>query len=343
MARRQGTRGWFQAQPARHGWIPRAILSVTECRRSALSIVTARAPARTRKCTVGWLFGRELSSFAPGGSYWAWSPPTHPCRFRRVEVRGQHPPAETPTPFPMAGDGLYGQWHSGSVHATDPRSTQRTRAPIGWMSGASVRAAQYARSTSGRMLMLPRSSRDALDPAERVRFHTTGLSRSTYEPLARSFPAVQGQPGRGFGVLRMVEEQKGLTTRRTRPPATLALPTRSGARCPSGLAARKCPAELPRRCSPQEWAGPHPTLLAETAPAGGADSCVCLRMSAGQAGLSSRPIRTEMPEPCIPARVSEDLRMPARDRFVWRPARLRCPGLTARVSGSQYSNSDADG
>lgn len=170
----------------------------------------------------------------------------------------------------------------------------------------------------------------------------TGLSSSTREALPRNVAAVQRQPGRGFGVLRMVEEQKGRTTRRTRPPATLALPTRSGARCPSGLAACKCPAELPRRCSPQERAGPHPTLLAETVPAGGADSCVCLRMSAGQAGLSSRPIRTEMPEPCIPARVSEDLRMPARDRFVRRPARLRCPGLTARVSGSQYSDSDAD-
>jgi hypothetical protein len=329
MARRQGTRGWFQAEPARHGWIPRATLRVTECRRSAPSIVTARAPARTRECTVGWLFGRELSSFAPGGSYWAWSSPTNPCRFRKVEARGQHATAEPATPCLMARDGLYGQWHSGSVHATDPRSTRRTRDPIGWMSGGSVPAAQYARSTSVRLLMLPHSSGAALDPAERVRFHTTGLSRSTHEALARSFPAVHGQSGRGLGVLRMVEEQKGITlqtTRRTRPPATLALPTRLGARCPSGPAARKCPAELPRRCSPQERAGPHPTLLAETVPAGGADSCECLRMSAGQAGLSSRSIRTEMSEPCIPARVSEDLRMPARDRFVRRLARQRCPG-----------------
>lgn len=331
------SRGWSQAELARRAGISRAAVSAVEIDRLVPSVAAALALATALGCTVEALFGWADTLSEPE---WAWPPPQTPCRFWQARVRGRivrYPAEDTPTPG-TAHDGVY---RDGAFFPRGGDDADTTLVVASCDPAAGLLAAEYARSTGFRLLILPRSSRAALTLLGRGLVHAAGVHFSTPTTPDGNDRAVADALGADHRLLRVADWQEGLAVVRGTGVNSVGRAVRSSTlrwvgREP-GSAARQCLDDLrPDRPAPRRLAHDH-RGVAEAVRSGWADIGVCHRLVAEEAGLSFLPVRQEGFDLCYPAATEGDTRLAALFRLV-RSADCRkllgdLPGIDTRRAG----------
>lgn len=293
-------RNWSQADLAEHAGVPRSTISAIESRRLTPSVSAALAVARALGGTVESLFA--AGDGAATGLEWAWEPPASPCRYWEARVGARHLafPVESLTANAFAHDGV---WKDGAHRPGGASRAAETLVLACCDPSAGLLAAEYARATGFRLLVLERGGSAALDLLRRGLVHLAGLHFAPADDPDRHVAIVREALGAGHALIRAADWEEGL-----------ALPAggRSGSldsllgRCDRwalrepGSAARDCldallgPGKKPAGRLVRGHAG-----VAGAVRAGWADAGVCVRLSAEEAGLAFRLLREESLDFCV--------------------------------------------
>jgi molybdate-binding protein len=179
---------------------------------------------------------------------------------------------------------------------------------------AGLLAAEMARSRNLRLLVLIRSSRQALTLVSQNLVHVAGMHLARAEETGGNAAVAKAMLGEAFACLRLARWQEGVTV----APASgvksirnvLGANLRWVGREP-GSGARQCLDEvLEHRRSPRRIARDH-RGVAEAVRCGWAEAGVCLRIVSEEAGLGFFPVREEAYDLCYPSRYEDDPRLRA--------------------------------
>lgn len=340
VASRRAACGWSQAELATRAGIPRTTISAIEGERLTPSVTAAMALAAALDCTVEELFGGgNMPSIKPAGPEWAWQPRGESCRYWQAEVGGQSLlyPVESLALNAQPHDGI---WSGGVLRETVPAMTTATLVIACCDPAAGLLAAEYARASGFRMLVIERSGAAALDLLKSGVVHLAGIHRSTREQPGRNAETVLGRLGGGHRLLRVAEWEEGLALRasdRSRSFQSVARRCDQWALREPGSAARECLDELlASRPAPGRCVHGH-LAVAEAVRAGWADAGVCVRIAAEEAGLNFLPVRAESLDFCVPNSHARDPRVQALIRLLRGKSHRRLiaelPGYDARHTG----------
>jgi molybdate-binding protein/DNA-binding XRE family transcriptional regulator len=304
-------RGWSQAELADRAGVSRAAVSAIETRRLAPSVAAALALAGVLHCRVEDLFGVGGADDDEKG--WAWLTTCEPCRFWHARVgKGiLYYPVETPVGSVMPHDGIFehGAWRWSGVVAPED-----TLVLAGCDPAAGLLATEYARASGLRLLVLQRSSREALELLRQGLVHMAGTHLATTANPHGNDQAARSILGAGYSLLRIATWQDGLALGSAVSASSLEVILRSRLRWVGrepGSGARQCQDELlrgrpaPRRLATNHWG------VAEAIRCGWADIGVCLRLTCEEAGLKFIQVREETYELCFPTALESDPRLRA--------------------------------
>jgi molybdate-binding protein/DNA-binding XRE family transcriptional regulator len=309
-------RGWSQEELARRGGISRTAVSAVEVGRMVPSVAAALALAGALGCTVEDLFG--VAPAGPAGPEWAWPPAAVPCRYWLAQVGGRtlRYPAEATAAGVVGHDGVYRDGAFVPCGEGDPATTLVLACCD---PAAALLAAEYARPAGFRLIVLPRSSRQALTLLGQGLVHVAGVHLAGDHEPDGNVRAVREALGLGFRLLRVARWEEGLSV----GPGTTARTVRAALRArlrwvgrEPGSAARQCLDELlGGRPSPRRVALDH-RGVAEAVRCGWADVGVCHRLVCAEAGLRFLGVRQEDFDLCYPAAAEGDPRIQALVRVV---------------------------
>lgn len=306
-------RSWSQATLAERAGISRAAVSAVEVHRLVPSVAAALALAKALDCSVEDLFGAGRIEAATKPR-WAWSPPQEPCRFWQAMIGGQTVlyPVETTPAGVLEHDGVC---QSGTLHTTGRFTPEKTLVIACCDPAASLLAEEIKRLTSLRVIVLSRSSRQALALLSQGLVHVAGLHLSTRELPDANRLAVRERLGEGScRLLRVARWQEGVAL----SPGSGVRSVRSAVRSrlrwvgrEHGSGARQCLDELlGQRPQPRHLARDH-RGVAEAIRAGWADAGVCVRLVSEEAGLRFIPVQEEIYELCFSIVYEDDPRIKA--------------------------------
>jgi molybdate-binding protein/transcriptional regulator with XRE-family HTH domain len=329
--------GWSQAQLAARSGLSRAGISAIETGRLVPSTAAALAVAAALGCTVDALFRLPGAAAVPGREEWAW-PPTSPsarCRYWRAEIAGRQYlyPVEVSPLGLLPHDGTVGDRALHEHFRTDPG---RTLVLACCDPAVGLLAAELARQAELRLIVLPRSSRAALDLLARGLVHAAGvhLARSDHAEgnaaaVRQHLAAIPG-PDSVYHLLRIADWDEGIALGprlglRTIQDVVVAK-LRWIVREP-GSGAQQCLDEVIGRRDPDRGGTPRPQLrraprahdhrgVADAIRGDGADAGICLRLTSEEAGLSFLSVRQEAYEFCLPDALLQDPRTAALLRVV---------------------------
>jgi molybdate-binding protein/transcriptional regulator with XRE-family HTH domain len=308
---RRLARPWSQAELAERAGISRAAVSAIEIGRLVPSVAAALSLAETLDCSVEDLF-RSGSSQASEPA-WAWPPSRESCRLWQATVGGRNwlYPVETTAAGVVEHDGIL---ENGSVRTRGRFDPEKTLVLACCDPAASLLAGEISRRTDLRVLVLTRSSQQALSLLAQGIVHIAGVHLSSARAQQGNARAVRNRLGSGFTLLRVARWQEGL-----------ALPGQSRIRSVSaavhsklrwigrepGSGARQCLDQLlNRQATPRRVAHDH-RGVAEAIRCGWADAGVCLRLVCEEAGLRFLSVREEIYELCFPRESEGDFRIRA--------------------------------
>jgi molybdate-binding protein/DNA-binding XRE family transcriptional regulator len=309
------SRGWSQAELARRAGISRTAVSAIEIERLVPSVAAALALAAVLGCTVENLFGTAGRPAEPG---WAWPPGRTLCRYWQAEVRGRvlRFPAEATPAGVVSHDGVFVNGSAIPGEGPDPRATLVVASCD---PAAGLLAAEYARATGFRLLVLPRPSGVALALLGRGLIHVAGVHFATDREPDANRSAVRDALGSGHRLLRLARWEEGLAVARTTAVSSVGGAVRAGLRWVGrepGSAARQCLDELlGGRPAPRRFAHDH-RGVAEAVRSGWADVGVCHRLVCEEAGLRFLRVRVEAFDLCYAADAAGDPRIDALVRVV---------------------------
>ena len=338
---RRLARDWSQAELAGRAGISRAAVSAIEGQRLVPSVATALALAQVLECSV-----EELFSANPGTSQaelpaqWAWTPSSETGRYWCGSVQGRmffYPVEATPL-GELAHDGL-------GIPGSTPsrlRLAENTLMMAGCDPAAGLLARLYEQATGYRLLVFPRSSRQALELLEQGLVHMAGVHLAAAEEHAGNAASVKQTLSQPARLLRVAEWEDGIavgssTTAHTVRGLLRERLTWIGREPGSG--ARQCLDELLHdRPSPRRMARDH-RGVAEAIRSGWADAGVCLRLVAEEASLRFMPVRTEGYDLCYTRAAEDDPRVQALVRIMQsreiRQLMGELPGYDTRRAGEQ--------
>ncbi len=307
-------RGWSQDELARRAGLSRTEISAIEIRRLVPSVAAALALAGVLECRVDDLF--TLPRAEGPVEEWAWTPAREPCRFWRAEIGGRHIlyPAESGSVGVVAHDGVlvYGRLQSQPQQSPGETLVMACCDPA---VGLLVR--ELALTSSVRLLVLKRSSSEALRLLGAGLVHLAGVHLATSEPAGGNGAVIRERLGKGFGMLKMARWEEGLAM----SPGSGAKTVRAALGGQSakqrwvgrevGSGARQCLDELlAGRPAPKRIARDH-SGVAEAIVSGWADLGVCLKLTAEEAGLEFLHVRNEAYDICYRADFESDPRFQA--------------------------------
>jgi molybdate-binding protein/DNA-binding XRE family transcriptional regulator len=340
LAARRSARGWTQAELAASAGVPRTTISAIEGRQLTPSVTAAIALSHALECSVEDLFAPEDGKGAVAPVAWAWLPGRDPARYWEAAVGARllRYPVEGPLSAVPLHDGV---WINGLARGVDRKRAESTLVVATCDPAAGVLAAEYARASGFRMLVLQRGGQAALALLKEGLVHVAGLHRSTPAAPQRNADSVREGLGTGYRLLRMADWQEGLALspqNRGRSVSTTAGHCRHWALREPGSAARECLDELlhGRRAAGRIVAG-H-MEVAEAVRSGWAEAGVCVRLAAEQAGLHFLPIRVESLDLCYETRHEHDPRIEALVRLLRSRSQRQwigeLPGYDARCAGA---------
>lgn len=305
--------GWSQEDLAKRAGVARSSVSAIEGRRLIPSVTTAVRIARALECSVEDLFAdRPIPSDEE--PRWAWRAPQAERRFWEAEVGGcvWLYPAECARDCPVPHDGVWPYRASGLAGNCD--RAWLTLVIASCDPSAYLLAAEYARTSGYRMIVLPRSGAAAMELLRAGLVHVAAVHRSTTTDPNGNVEFARKLLGSGFRIVRAAHWVEGLATPasvRGRSVRRIAAQTRRWALREPGAAARECLEEL---CEGAPVAGrvvPGHRAVAEAVRAGWAEAGVCVQLAAQEAGLRFLPIRTEALDLCYRERHEADRRIQA--------------------------------
>ncbi len=330
-------RGWSQAELAQRAGISRTAVSAIEGRRLVPSVAAALALAKVLDCSVEELFG--IAGEGASESSWAWPPPRKTWRYWQAEVGGRS------LLFPVDSlDTAGGVPHDGVCSPrqrpqAEPALARETLVLACCDPAAGLLATLYARSTGLRLVVIHRSSQQALDLLAQGVVHVAGLHLSSESAEDGNAQAVQAKLGAGFKLMRIATWQEGLAVAAGHSAHSVRSVVRSRLRWigrEAGSGAHQCMEDLlPRRIATSRIARDH-RGVAEAIRSGWADVGVCLRLTCEEAGLQFLSLRDELFELCFPAQSEHDPRIQALLRVVRSPEYRR---LLADLPGYSLSHS----
>ena len=341
-------RGWSQEELAKRSGLSRAGISAIETGRLVPSTAAALGLASALGCTVEALFRLPGTPPVDDREEWAWAPPSTDWRYWRAEVCGRRYrfPVEVSPLGLLPHDGTARAESSDESCRVDP---SRTLVLACCDPAAGLLAAELARQTEVRLIVLRRTSRAGLDLLARGLVHAAGVHLARADQTDGNVGPIRQhlgeEPGRreGYQVLRVADWDEGIALRPGLGLSTIkdvvAAKLRWVLRQP-GSGAGQCLDELlegsrgPSRRSPR--AMDH-RGVAEVIRAQSADAGICLRLASEEAGLGFLSVRHEAYEICLPDSVLADGRGRALLQVVRSSAYRRLladlPGYDAAKTG----------
>lgn len=330
--------GLTQAELAERAGISRTAVTAIEGQRLVPAVTAALALAEALTTTVDILFGQANGAEPP--SLWASEPYAPTQTYWQAEVGGtcwNYPAESAPMLTPMP-DGCIAE---GATPPTQSAATARQTLVVACCDpAAGLLASEYMQTTGQRMLVLNRSSREALELLQAGKVHLAGLHLATPDEAAGNAQSVREMLGHEYHLLRMAEWQEGIvaaaSSRLKSVRSAVQSKLRWVGRAP-GSGARRCLDQLlAGRAAPRRLARDH-RGVAEAVRSGWADAGVCLQLTSAEAGLAFLPVQEEAYDLCIPNRFLEDPRIRSLLNVV-RSARYRqmlsnLPGYNSRHTG----------
>ena len=318
---RRSARDWSQAELAERAGISRTAVSAIEAERLVPSVAAAIGLAKALECSVEELFGRGSASPSKRPSpTWAWPAPQAPSRYWLANVDGLRRlyPFEATPLGEIPHDGVH---HPGSAsrHAAHERLADSTLIVASCDPAIGLLVRVYEQLTGYRMLVFPRSSRQALLLLKQGLVHLAGVHLSTADNEAGNAAPVREIIDEPASLLRVASWEEGVVVGTDVTALTLRGVLRNRltwvGREP-GSGARQCLDELlDHRPAPRRMARDH-RGVAEAIRCGWADAGVCLRLVAEEAGLRFLPVRNEGYDVCFTAKQSHDPRVQALVRVI---------------------------
>lgn len=329
---------WSQQDLATRAAIPRTTLSAIEGRRLTPSVTAAMQIAKALGCSVEELFGTGHAEVTPATPQWASAPHMEPCRFWEAEVGGRHwrYPVESLAVNAQPHDGV---WQRGVAH-TSSETREQTLVLASCDPAASLLAAEYARATGFRLIVLQRGGGTALTMLQQGLVHVAGVHRSTHDDPERNAITVRDKLGAGYRLLRAADWQEVLALpahQRSQSLSSIMRRCDHWAMREPGSAARECLDELlGKRTASGRIVSSH-AAVATAVHDGWANAGVCVQLSAEEAGLRFVPLRTESLDLCFSERDQHDPRIQALIRVLRGRTHRRLlselPGYDARHTG----------
>jgi molybdate-binding protein/DNA-binding XRE family transcriptional regulator len=330
-------KSWSQGELARRAGISRAAVSAIEIQRLVPSVAAALALAAVFRCRVEDLFGSAFSDGGPG--IWAWPPAREPCRFWHASVAGRLLlfPVEPTVAGVVPHDGVY---QNGATKLSGDASPENTLVMAGCDPAAGLLANELARAASVRLLVLHRSSSQALDLLRQGLVDVAGIHLATAANEKGNARAAKAILGTGYSLLKLACWQEGLALGSGVAAGSVQALVRSRLRWigrEPGSGARQCQDDLlENRPGPRRLAQDH-RGVAEAIRCGWADVGVCVRLVSEEAGLQFVNVREEAYDLCFASRLEHDARFRALFQVVRSP-RFRqwlseLPGYDGRPGG----------
>jgi molybdate-binding protein/transcriptional regulator with XRE-family HTH domain len=304
-------RRWSQAELARRAGISRAAVSAIEIARLVPSVAAALALASAFGCRVDALF--SLNGGSRHEPAWAWPAPADPCRYWHAEIAGRTLlfPVEASGLGVVGHDGIY---RHGSIEPHSQSLPEQTLVMASCDPAAALLAAELAGETPYRLLVLPRSSSDALRLLGQKFVHLAGVHLAKAGHKKGNAAAVRQQLGAGYTLLHVARWQEGLAVAPGLGIKSVGAALRKKLRWvgrEAGSGARQCLDELlETRDKPRREARDH-RGVAEAIRCGWADVGVCVRLVSEDAGLEFLSVRDETYDLCYPTASAEDPRIQA--------------------------------
>jgi molybdate-binding protein/transcriptional regulator with XRE-family HTH domain len=314
---RRSARGWSQAELAQRAGISRTAVSAIEAERLVPSVAAALGLAKALECSVEELFGQRPTGASGSSPTWAW-PATQPHgRFWCASVGGQRRfyPVEATPLGQIEHDGV-AKSHKLSA---DERLADRTLVMASCDPAVGLLARIYEQATGYRLIVFPRSSRQALQLLRQGLVHVAGVHLSAADSDSGNAIPVREIVGHPAQLLRVASWEDGIAVGTGVSASTIRGIVRAHltwiGREP-GSGARQCLDELLRdRAAPRRLARDH-RGVAEAVRCGWADAGVCLKLVAEEASLRFLPVRTEGYDLCFTAEFGLDPRVQALVRVI---------------------------
>jgi molybdate-binding protein/DNA-binding XRE family transcriptional regulator len=290
--------------------LSRAGISAIETGRLVPSTAAALALAAALECSVEALFRLGRAQTLNAAEDWAWTPRAKDARYWCAVLGGRHRlyPVEFSSLGLVPHDGTF---HDGTYHETAYVDPARTLVLASCDPAVGLLAAQIARTDGFRLVVLPRSSRAALDLLARGLVHAAGVhlarSESSDANAAQARQQLRGGGEHTYQLVRVADWEEGIALARglrlKTIRAVVAAKLRWIGREP-GSGAQQCLEEI------LEQSGPRTPMrhlrratghrgVAEAIRASWADAGVCLRLACEEADLQFLGVRSEAYEICM--------------------------------------------
>jgi molybdate-binding protein len=250
---------------------------------------------------------------SPLEAVWAWPPPQRSCRFwhAKVGARTLLYPVEMTAAGVVEHNGLY---ENDILNTRSRFAPEQTLVLACCDPAAALLGAEFNGLKSLRVIILPRSSQQALELLGRGLIHVAGIHLSTQQQPNANKRAVRDRIGGGFRLLRVARWQEGIalapSSRIRTVQAALQSKFRWVGREP-GSGARLCLDELLDQRPPPRRLAPDHRGVAEAIRNGWGDAGVCLQLVSEEAGLPFLPVRQETYELCFAREAESDPRIRA--------------------------------
>lgn len=327
--------GLTQAELAARAGISRTAVTAIEGNRLIPSVAAALALAEVLQTTVEALFGPNGQGVKQ--ELWAWQPPASHPRYWLAEVFGQtfrYPATSSPmfTPLPDRAGAAF--------QAVSP---QETLVLASCDPAAGLIASYFSQVTGMRLLVLPSSSRQAVEMMRQGLVHLSGLHLSTTDAPERNAEIVRKTLGTGYQMMRLARWQEGIASApavklRSLRAAYLAKLAWIGRE--EGSGARECLDQLLEYRYCPRWTARNHRGVADAVLAGWADAGVCVQLVSAEAGLNFLSVREEAYDVCFPEALLDDRRFKALVRIVrsttYRKLIEELPGYDASETGQLW-------
>jgi molybdate-binding protein/DNA-binding XRE family transcriptional regulator len=314
--------GYSQEELARRSGVSRAGISAIETGRLVPSTAAALALAAALGCTVETLFRLPRAQPAEGSEGWAWPVHSASCRYWCALVAGRRRfyPVEVSPLGLLPHDGTF---RDGARHDHPGIDPARTLVLACCDPAAGLLAAELARVAELRLIVLPRSSRKALELMAQGLIHAAGVHLARAEDAEGNSAAVLPYLGTGvereYRLLRVADWDEGIALAPEFHLGTIRAAVGAKLRWVGrepGSGARQCLDEVLGRSANARTSRPlHEALdhrsVASAIRARWADAGICLRLASEEADLGFLSVREEAYEICFPDFLAQDPRIRA--------------------------------